>query len=124
MQDALGTHVKPSPQEVKKHLALCQRIRDKAHKTSVAAAKKMVEKQKKKNPPAIYNIGEKVLVRRFSSKSRKQAGKGPADRHSRIVEGEVIKRNLKTGRYKVKYNLEGQMFQSWFTVADLTSLTR
>ena len=106
MQDALGTHVKPSPQEVKKHLALFQRIRDKAHKTSVAAVKKMVEKQKK-NSPALYNIGEKVLVRRFSSKSRKQAGKGPAGRHSRIVEGEVIKRNLKTGRYKVKYNLEG-----------------
>ena len=36
----------------------------------------------------------------------------------------MIKRNFKSGRYKVKYELQGRTFEGWFTVADLTSLTR
>ena len=79
--------------------------------------------QKIKFPPACYAIGDKVMVRRLPSSSRKRAGKTSAGKRDRIVEGTVIGISKKKN-YKVRFLLHGEEQQGWFAVSDLTSTDR
>ena len=60
---------------VKRHLASLSNIRERALSISKKAAERMVKKSRSKHPPAEYDIGTEVLVRRFGTKSLKQAEK-------------------------------------------------
>ena len=81
---------------------------------------KMVQALKVKNTQAKYNCGNKVIIRRFSSRSRRKSAK---EKQKRFVVGEIIQHSSKNGNYKVKYVLDDQEHKEWFKVTDLTSLT-
>ena len=74
-------------------------------------------------PPAEYSIGSEVIIRRFSSKSRKAAGRKRAGKSTRIITGTVLDRNLDNGMYKVRYLLADDEVEEWFGVSDLTAVT-
>ena len=107
---------KQMPYLIKIHLKLASHIREEVKITSDKAAQKLVKQSAIKNPPNVYDVGAEVLVRRFSSNSRRKA-----DKHSRIVAGRITKRNVKLGTYKVMYKLCGKEVQ--IKVTDITSLT-
>ena len=109
---------KQMPHLIKIHLKLASHIREEIKIASDKAAQKLVKQSAIKNPPNVYDVGAEVLVRRFSSNSRRKA-----DKHSRIVAGRITKRNVKLGTYKVMYKLCGKEVQNWFKVTDITSLT-
>ena len=83
----------------------------------------MIKLFSSKHPPAEYSIGSDVIVRRFSSKSRKAAGRKRAGKGSRIITGTVLDRNLDTSMYKVGYLLADREVEEWFGVSDLTAVT-
>ena len=64
-----------------------------------------------------------MLVRRFSSKCRKRAGKKSASKATRVLKGRVVDSNLENGTYKVCYFLVDKEVEEWFKVSDLTSMT-
>ena len=74
-------------------------------KVSRKSAGDMVKKLSSKHPPAEYKVGSEVLVRRFSSKCRKRAGKKSASKATRVLKGRVVDSNLENGTYKVCYFL-------------------
>ena len=98
-------------------------IRKKAAVTSQKATGGMIKQFSSKYPPAEYSIGSDVIVRRFSSKSRKAAGRKRAGKTTRIVTGTVLDRNLDNGMYKVHYLLADHEVVEWFGVSDLTAVT-
>lgn len=75
---------------VEKHLKVMQYVRLLASVNSKVSAQKMVSSAKAKHPQARYPVGCEVLVRRFSSKSRKKEGRGLVRRQARVVKGTVI----------------------------------
>ena len=83
----------------------------------------MIKQFSSKYPPAEYSIGSEVIVRRFSSKSRKAAGRKRAGKTTRIITGTVLDRNLDNGMYKVRYLLADHEVEEWFEVSDLTAVT-
>ena len=98
-------------------------IRKKAALTSQKATGGMIKLFSSKHPPAEYSIGSEVIVRRFSTKSRKAAGRKRAGKASRIIVGTVLDRNLDNGMYKVGYILADCEVEQWFGVSDLTAVT-
>ena len=64
-----------------------------------------------------------MLVRRFSSKSRKKEGRGLVRRQARVVKGTVIQAKASKNQYKVRYHLNGTFEEKWYAVADVTSVT-
>ena len=92
-------------------------------KVSRKSAGDMVKKLSSKHPPAEYKVGSEVLVRRFSSKCRKRAGKKSASKATRVLKGRVVDSNLENGTYKVCYFLVDKEVEEWFKVSDLTSMT-
>ena len=75
------------------------------------------------NPPAQYKVGCKVLVRRFSSKSKKKHGKGLVRKMSRVVKGTITHAKASSNQYKVRYQLNGKFEEKWYSVSDITLLT-
>ena len=118
-----GEESTPSQSALQRHLATVKEIRNNAMAVSTKASKRMVEKNSAKFPPAEYQINSEVIVRRHSSRSRKNSGKEIVGKQSRIVRGTVIERNLKTGTYKIHYNLNNNPVEQWFQASDITSLT-
>lgn len=98
-------------------------IRKKAVLTSQNATQGMIKLFSSKYPPAEYSIGSEVIVRRFSSTSRKAAGRKRAGKSSRIITGTILDRNLDNGMYKVRYLLADREVEEWFGVSDLTAVT-
>ena len=108
---------------VENHLKVTQYVRSLASMNSKVSAQKMVSSAKAKHPPARYHVGCEVLVRRFSSKSRRKEGRGLVRRQVRVVKGTVIQAKASKNQYKVRYNLNGTLEEKWYAVADVTSLT-
>ena len=98
-------------------------IRKKAALTSQKATGGMIKLFSSKNPPAEYSVGSEVIVRRFSSKSRKTAGRKRAGKTTRIITGTVLDKKLDNGMYKVRYLLADHEVEEWFGVSDLTAVT-
>ena len=71
----------------------------------------------------MYTVGCDVLVRRFSSKSKKKYGKGLIRKQSRVVKGTITEAKPASGQYKVRYQLDGHGEEKWYPVSDITSLT-
>ena len=80
----------------------------------------MVESNSSKFSPAKYDINSEMIVRRCTSKTRKRS---IVNKQARIVRGRVIKRNFKSGTYKIRYNVSNCPVEQWFKVSDITSLT-
>ena len=99
-------------------------IRSIVNSNSKTMANKMVLSVSAANPPAKYDIGCEVLVRRFSAKSKKKHGKGLARKMSRVVKGTITDSNPSRHLYKVRYQLNGKYEECWYPVGDITSLTR
>ena len=100
---------------IERHMKATQRIRSLANFNSKTTARKMVLSGNTANPPTQYKIGCEVLVRRFSTIiSKKKDGKGLARKMSRVVEGTVTDIKATSNQYKVR----------WYSVSDITSLTR
>ena len=101
-----------------------EHIRSLADTNSKSTARRMVLKENAANPPAQYKVGCEVLVRRFSAKSKKKQGKGLTRKLSRVVKGTVTHAKASRNQYKVRYQLNGKFEEKWFSVSDITSLTR
>ena len=101
-----------------------QRIRSLANSNSKTTARRMVLSGNTANPPTQYKIGCEVLVRRFSAKSKKKNGKGLVRKMSRVVEGTITDIKATSNQYKVRYLLNGKFEEKWYSVSDITSLTR
>lgn len=76
------------------------------------------------NPPTQYKIGCEVLVRRFSAKSKKKHGKGLYRKMSRVIKGTIANVKASSNQYKVRCLLNGKFEEKWYSVSDITSLTR
>ena len=98
-------------------------IRKKAAFASESAAGNMIKTFNSKHPPAEYEIGNEVFVRRFSSKCRKRAGRKNASKSTRVVKGTIVDSNIRSGTYKVCYFLADKEVKEWFKVSDITSTT-
>ena len=98
-------------------------IREKATSVSQKASADMVKHSGSKYPQVEYTIGSMVLVKRFSSKSRKTAGNKSARKATRIVRGTIVEQNHRSGKYKIRYALLDRQVEEWFSTSDITSLT-
>ena len=106
--------------DVTKHMEMIEEVRRRAKIVSCKADTKMIEMAKSKNPPTKYQCGDSVIVRRFSSSTKRVSAK---NKQRRFVTGEVIKESSKSGNYKVKYVLDGEEHVDLVSVKDLTSTT-
>lgn len=80
----------------------------------------MVKASTSKNPPAVYHVGDEVIIKRFGATKRKKSAR---DKWSRFVKGTIQKQSQKSSSYKVSYTLDGKQHSEWFQVSDITSLT-
>ena len=109
-----------SSDDITRHLELIQEVRASAKNVSNKADSKMVRASKAKKTLAEYKCGDKVIVRRFASSSRRKSSK---EKQTRFVAGDIIQHSSNSSNYKVKYMLDGKQHEEWFKVTDLTSLT-
>lgn len=79
----------------------------------------MVRKACTANPPSIYDLNDEVLVRIWCKTHRL------TKKHA-VLNGVIVKRNLKLSKYKVKFTPLGKTACSlkWFSVKDISSVTR
>ena len=98
----------------------CSKMRNKAKVASQIWDKRYIDRRMRNNPPSTYSVGETILVRYPFSRVSKAA---PKRRY--VIQGKIIKRNLKLFRYKVKYEHPETHcdITSWVSVEDITSLT-
>ena len=82
--------------------------------------KRYIDRRMRNNPPSTSSVGEIILVRYPFSRVSKAA---PIRRH--VIQGKIIKRNLKLFRYKVKYEHPETHcdITSWVSVKNIKSLT-
>jgi len=96
------------------------RIRSKAKKASNVWDKRYINRRMKNHPPSKYSVGENVLIRFPFTRTSRSA---PKRRY--VLQGKVIKRNLKIFRYKVAYKHPHTSMEttSWVSVEDITGET-
>lgn len=110
----------PTKRDFKKNAHKCSQIRSKAKVASHIWDERYIDRRMRNNPPSTYSVGEIILVRYpFSRVSKAE----PKRRY--VIQGKIIKRNLKLFRYKVKYEHPETHcdITSWVSVEDITSLT-
>lgn len=95
------------------------RVRKRAKKATKCCNEQMIHRACTANPPSIYNVKDEVLVR-IHCKTHKMTKK-----HA-ILNGIIVKRNLRLSKYKVRFTpLEKSGFSvRWFSVTDISSVTR
>lgn len=100
-------------------------VSNKAQRISTKAANSMVERSLSKHPPSQYNVGEKVLVRFPRKPSRGVIRGGNSLRHTSCCEGKVIAVDRRRFRYQIQVQQSETGDKArWFSVSDVTSLTR
>ena len=98
-------------------------VRSLASTNSRQTAKMMVQSAAATHSPTVYTVGNEVLVRWFSSTSRKKSDlRGLVKRQSRVVKGTITKKK-KCSQYKVRYQFNGRVEEKWYSVSDITSVT-
>ena len=93
-------------------------IRSFARKADERCSNRMVMRGIKKNPPSVYRVGERVLVRLKDAPSK-------VTKHHYCVECDIIRRNVKLAQYEVQFvcPTTRQKQTKWKSVANITSLT-
>ncbi len=98
---------------------------DEIRKTTERAAKKyaqkMVNRRLGKCPPSVYEVGDEILVRIQGREQRKTGKKVKAPK---AVKGVITKAMKEKYRYRVKYIFDDADNEAWFSVGDITSVTR
>ncbi len=108
---------------IESHITLTKEIRKIGALVSSAAEKKIVSKHASKTPPSVYQVGDELLVQFNKNKNcNKIKGKGVSA--PRCYNGKVVERKLKTKKYKVSFEVEGKSTVEWFSVTELSSVTR
>lgn len=78
----------------------------------------MIRKGLRNNPPSVYNIDEKVLIRYPSAKKKSSMRS--------ILTAKILSRKLKTCKYKVQFKYppsSSKTLTKWISVNDITSTT-
>ena len=106
------------PKDYKSHELQVTRIRKAAALASKRCESRMIKKGLRNNPPSVYDIGEKVLIRHPTAKKL-------CSKRS-VLPARVLKRNLRTCKYKVKFTFlakSSNTLRTWISVNDITSTT-
>lgn len=119
----------PNVDEIAKQEELCELaderfvIRQKALEASNNAAKKMVKRELKRQPPSLYYKGETILVRIPTSK---KTVKGKKSSLKSSCEGRVVDIDHTAHKYQIEFKDPDTLkFKTaWFKVDDVTSLTK
>ena len=83
----------------------------------------MVNKQKSQNPPSVYDIGDRVIIKASKSKKcNKVAGKGVSVQSCH--EALVIDYSSTVQKYKVQFEQNGKQLEEWVPVNSISSITR
>ena len=108
---------------VKSHLMLIKTVRERAANKSENTDKAMIKKQNSRDPPSIYDIGDRVIVKASKSKkSNKVVGKGVSVQPCH--EASVIGSNPTLQKYKVQLEWDGKIFEEWVPVNCISLITR
>ena len=115
--------------EIAKQEELCELaderfvIRQKALEASSNAAKKMVKRELKRQPPSLHYKGETILVRIPTSK---KTVKGNKSSLKSSCEGRVIDIDHTAHKYQIEFKDPDTLKYktAWFKVDDVTSLTK
>ena len=112
------TKVRLRPRDYKSHSKRVKAKRTQALSASEKCASRMVEREAKKPPPSVYQVGETVLIR-YPGSGRKWVKK------RYVLEAQVLKRNLEKDLYKVSFSspISGKKTNKWMSVCDVTSTT-
>ena len=110
----------PTKKDFTKTAHKCSKMRNKAKVASQIWDKRYIDRRMRNNPPSTYSVGETILVCYPFSHVSKAA---PKRRY--VIQGKIIKRNLKLFCYKVKYEHPETHcdITSWVSAEDITSLT-
>ena len=78
----------------------------------------MVEREAKKRPPSVYQVGETVHIQYPGTGSK-------LVKKRYVLEAQVLKRNLKKDLYQVSFSspISGKKTNKWMSVCDVTSMT-
>ena len=110
--------VRPRPRDYKRHSKRVKAKRTQALSASEKCASRMVEREAKKRPPSVYQVGETVLIRYPGTGSK-------LVKKRYVLEAQVLKRNLEKDLYKVSFSspISGKKTNKWMSVCDVTSRT-
>lgn len=121
-QESVSSAARISPRacDFRSNVERARKIRSKAKASNNVWDKRYIQRRVKGNPPSVYKVGERVLIRfPFSGRTRGI----PKKRF--VVDGTIIKRNVRLGKYKITY--ESPTTQKsccdWVSVEDMTSAT-
>lgn len=106
------------PKDYNSHELQVKWIRQAASAASRRCENRMIQKGLRNNPPSVYNIGEKVLIRYPAAKKK-------CSKRS-ILTAKILSRNLKTCKYKVQFKYppsSSKTLNKWISVNDITSTT-
>ena len=101
-------------------------VRQKALEASNNAAKNMVKRELKRQPPSLYYKGETILVRIPTSK---KTVRGKKNSLKSSCEGRVVDIDHTAHKYQIEFKDPNRSFTlkyktAWFKVDDVTSLTK
>ena len=110
--------VRPRPKDYKSHSKRVKAKRTQALSASEKCASRMLEREAKKCPPSVYQVGETVLIRYPGTGSK-------LVKKRYVLEAQVLKRNLEKDFYKVSFSspISGKKTNNWMLVCDVTSTT-
>ena len=93
-----SANVLPKDNNFTKQSDQTTRIRAKVKEADKVWDERYIQRRMKNNPPSKYSVGETVLIRfPFSKKGR------TAPKHRFVLEGKIIKRNLRIAKYKISF---------------------
>ena len=83
------------------------------HLASEKCASRMVEREAKKRPPSVYQVGETVLIRYPGTGSK-------LVKKRYVLEAKVFKRNLEKDLYQVSFSspISGKKTNKWMSVCN------
>lgn len=115
-----AANVNPRNSDYKNNADLACRIRAKALASNNVWDKRYIQRKVKGNPPSIYKVGETIMLRFPFSRTNRVA---PKKRF--VLEGQIIKRKLRLGKYQVIYKSPTtyKKCTQWVSVEDITSTT-
>ena len=110
--------VRPRSKDLRSRSKHVKATRKQALSATEKCANRKVNKEAKKHPPSIYDLGETVLIRYPSTGSK-------IVKKRYVLEGKILKRNLKNGLYKVAFSSPSteKRINKWISVCNITSTT-
>ena len=99
-------------------------LRKKALNASNNAARKIIKRELKRQPPSLYYKGDPVLVRIPISKKSVKGKKKTSLQSS--CEGRIIDADHNVSKYNIEFNdpVTSENRKAWFKVDDITSSTK